>query len=85
MQAVCYSTFRNNLKSYMRRANEDAEPVLVTSSNPDDNVVMVSQRDWDALMETTRIYRNPYLLDKVSRGIAAVQSGKTTPHGLTED
>lgn len=84
MQAVCYSTFRNNLKSYMHSANENAEPVLVTSSNPEDNAVLVSQRDWDSMMETLRVYRNPYLLDKVARGLAAVQTGDVAPHELAE-
>ena len=61
-QAVAYSNFRANLKTYMRRVNEDA----------------------DTLMETLRVYQNPYLSDKVMRGMAQVRQGQTMAHDLVE-
>lgn len=85
MQAVCYTNFRSNLKSYMRQVNDDADQILVTSTNPDDNVVVVSERDWNSMMETLRVYRNPYLFDKISRGLRDVRMGKTSHHKLIED
>lgn len=41
-QAVAYSNFRANLKTYMRRVNEDADTLLVTNADPEDNVVVIS-------------------------------------------
>ena len=32
--AVTYSTFRNNLKSYLRKVNEDADTLLVPTPIP---------------------------------------------------
>ena len=65
-QAVAYSNFRANLKTYMRRVNEDADTLLVTNANPEDNVVVMSADDYDSLMETLRVYQNPYLSDKAA-------------------
>ena len=31
MEAVAYSNFRQNLRSYMKQVNEDAETLIVTS------------------------------------------------------
>lgn len=83
-QAVAYSNFRANLKTYMRRVNEDADTLLVTNADPEDNVVVMSADDYDSLMETLRVYQNPYLSDKVTRGMAQVRQGQTMAHDLVE-
>lgn len=84
VQAVAYSTFRNDLKSYMRKVNEDADMLLVTNTNPEDNVVVMSAADYDSLMETLRVYQNPYLQDKVMRGLAQVRQGQVMEHDLAD-
>ncbi|KAB7791456.1 type II toxin-antitoxin system Phd/YefM family antitoxin [Bifidobacterium leontopitheci] len=84
VQAVAYSTFRNNLKSYMRKVNQDADMLLVTNTDPEDNVVVMSAADYDSLMETLRIYQNPHLRDKITRGLAQVRQGRATPHKLID-
>ena len=73
-QAVAYSNFRANLKTYMRRTNAD----------PEHNVVVMSADDYDSLMETLRVYQNPYLSDKVMRGMAQVRQGQTMARDLVE-
>ena len=85
-QAVAYSNFRANLKTYMRRVNEDADTLLVTNADPEDNVVVMSADDYDSLMETLRVYldNNPYLSDKVMRGMAQVRQGQAMAHDLVE-
>ena len=67
VQAVSYSAFRNNLKSYMRKVNEDADTLMVTNIDPNDNVVVMSVRDYDSLMEMLRIHQNPYLRTRSHR------------------
>ena len=75
MDATTYSDFRANMKSYFRKVNEDVEPLIVTNKNPDDNVVVIGKRDYDALMETIRIEQNPYLDKIVREGIAEIEAG----------
>ncbi|MRY60834.1 type II toxin-antitoxin system prevent-host-death family antitoxin, partial [Parabacteroides distasonis] len=42
MEAVVYSNFRNNLKNYMKKVNDEYEPLMVVNKNPDENIVVLS-------------------------------------------
>ena len=84
VQAVSYSAFRNNLKSYMRKVNEDADTLMVTNIDPNDNVVVMSVRDYDSLMEMLRIHQNPYLRDKIAQGLEQARHGSVLPHDLID-
>lgn len=84
VQAVSYSAFRNNLKSYMRKVNEDADTLMVTNIDPNDNVVVMSVRDYDSLMEMLRIHQNPYLRDKIAQGLEQARQGSVLPHDLID-
>lgn len=85
MQAVTYSSFRRDLKAHMRAARDDADVILVTNNDPSENVVVMSQRDYESLMETVRIYENPYLRDKIARGMEQARRGDVAIHDLAED
>lgn len=84
MEAVAYSTFRKDLRHYLDKARDDAEPVLVTSKDPSANVVVMNARDYDNLVENLRIRSNPYLMDKLVRGREQAASGKAAIHELAE-
>jgi antitoxin YefM len=84
MDAVSYSNFRQNLKSYMQRLKDDADTVIVTAKDPEDNMVIMNQRDYDSMQETMRIMSNPYLVDKIRRGQKEFEAGKGTIHDLVE-
>lgn len=51
------------------------DTILVTSKNPDANVAVMNDRDYDNPMENLRIRQNPYLMDKLARGMAEVAAG----------
>ena len=61
MEAVNCTTFRANLRSYLDKTRDDAEPILVTSNDPDASVVVVNVRDWDNIMENEYVRSNRYL------------------------
>lgn len=85
MQAVTYSAFRRDLKAHMRAARDDADTILVTNNDPSENIVVMSQRDYESLMETVRIYENPYLYEKIMRGDKSVSAGDFSAHELIVD
>ena len=78
MEAVVYSTFRNHLKDYMKKVNDEFEPLAVVNKNPDEDIVVVSKSEWDSIVQ------NKELSDKVLRGMAQVRSGETQEHALKE-
>ena len=84
-QTVAYSNFRRDLKSWMRRANDDATPVLVTSTDPSCNVVVMGADDYDSLMETVRICENTGLRDKIVKGLSDARGGRVHEHALLAD
>ena len=69
----------------MRAARDDAETILVTNNDPSENVVVMSQRDYDSLMETIRIYENPYLLDKIRRSLEQASHVDVSIHDIVKD
>ena len=84
MEAVVYSTFRNHLKDYMKKVNDEFEPLAVVNKNPDEDIVVVSKSEWDSIKETLRIVQNKELSDKVLRGMAQVRAGETQEHAIKE-
>lgn len=84
MEAVAYSNFRKNLRTYMTKINEDADTFIVTSKNVEDTVVVMSKRDYDAMQETLRTLSNQYLMDKIRRGDEQFSSKNFKTHDLIE-
>lgn len=85
MDAVSYSDFRQNLKSYMKKVNNNSDAVIVTAENPEENVVVMSQRDYDSMQETMHIMSNKCLMDKIRRGDKQFDDGRGIIHDLIED
>lgn len=81
MEAVTYSTFRKNLRSYLDKTRDDAMQILVTSNDPDANAVVINQREWDNIQENLYIMGNSYLVDKIKEGEKQLAAGK----GLIKD
>lgn len=84
MEAVVYSNFRNNLKDYMKKVNDEYEPLMVVNKNPDENIVVLSKENWDSIQETIRLMNNDYLSDKVLSGMEQVKQKKVIQRPLLE-
>ncbi|HGA1493436.1 TPA: type II toxin-antitoxin system Phd/YefM family antitoxin [Streptococcus suis] len=84
MEAIVYSHFRNHLKDYMKKVNDEFEPLVVVNKNPEEDIVVLSKSEWDSLQETLTVARNTYLSQKVLRGIAQVKAGQTQERNLIE-
>ncbi|PWG00451.1 type II toxin-antitoxin system Phd/YefM family antitoxin [Levilactobacillus bambusae] len=85
MDAVAYSNFRQKLKSYMRQVNDNSDALIVTSKEPDEEIVVMSKRDYDAMQETMRILSNDYLMEKIRLGDRELEQGQFKAHDLIED
>ncbi|HFI0351115.1 TPA: type II toxin-antitoxin system Phd/YefM family antitoxin [Streptococcus suis] len=84
MEAIVYSHFRNHLKDYMKKVNDEFEPLIVVNKNPEEDIVVLSKSEWDSLQETLTVARNTYLSQKVLRGMAQVKAGQTQERNLIE-
>lgn len=62
MIAANYSNVRENLKSYCDKVNEENETVIITRKD-NKNVVLMSQYEYNDMLENIKIISNPkYLL-----------------------
>jgi len=85
LQAVNYSNFRQNLKSHLKSVNDDSEPLIVTTKDSKDDVVVLSVEEYDSLIETAKITANSYLMEKIKRGNQQFSAGKFESHPLIEE
>lgn len=85
MEAIAYSHFRNHLKDYMKKVNDEFEPLIVVNKNPEEDIVVISKSEWNSIQETLAVANNTYLSDKVLRGMAEVKAGKSQKRDLIED
>ena len=44
-----------SFKDYMKKVNDEFEPLAVVNKNPDEDIVVVSKSEWDSIQETLRI------------------------------
>jgi antitoxin YefM len=83
MAHVSYSELRNNLASYMDAVCDDRAPLFVTRQNAR-SVVMMSEDDYEGLMETVHLLKSPANAARLLRSIKEADQGKLTERELVE-
>jgi antitoxin YefM len=84
MEAVSYSVFRSDLRRYLDKVRDDAEPIIVTSKDPSANVVVLNVADYENLLENDYIRSNDYLMAKIARGREQFAAGAGAVRELIE-
>jgi antitoxin YefM len=77
MAQVSYSELRNNLASYMDAVCDDRSPLLVTRQHAR-SVVLISEEEYEGLMETVHLLKSPANAARLMRSIAEADRGKMT-------
>ena len=83
MAHVSYSQLRNNLASYMDEVCDDRAPLFVTRQNAR-SVVLMSEEDYEGLMETVHLLKNPANAARLLRSIREADEGKLTEREIIE-
>lgn len=84
MDAITYTSARENLAQTMDRVCDDHDPVVITRRKGR-NVVLVSQEDWSALEETAYLLRSPANVARLRRSIADADRGAHEPNTLLDE
>lgn len=71
-----YSNARQNLKALMTKVNDDSDVVTVTSTD-NKNVVMMSESDYNSMMETLYLQQNPKNAEHIAQSIEDLERGNT--------
>ncbi|MBT2582898.1 type II toxin-antitoxin system Phd/YefM family antitoxin, partial [Planococcus sp. ISL-109] len=83
MEAVNYSSLRNNLKEYMDKVTDDFETVIVTRKG-EKNVVMISAEEYNNLMESVHLLGNEANRKRLMESKKQLEEGLTVSHSLLE-
>lgn len=83
MAHVSYTDLRNNLSSYMDEVCDSRAPLLVTRQNAR-SVVILSEEDYDGLMETVHLLKSPANAARLLGSIGEADAGKAVEHDLIE-
>jgi len=77
MANVSYSQLRSNLASYMDEVCDNHAPLLVTRQNAR-SVVLMSEADYEGLIETVHLLKSPANATRLLRSIKEADQGQLT-------
>ena len=83
MIAVNYSQVRENMKTYMDKATNDFETIIVTRK--DKNVVIISEEAYNNLLENAYLLKDKANYDWLIESKKQLESGKATAQQLIEE
>ncbi len=84
MIAVTYSKVRERLKEYCDKATEDYETVIITRERGG-NVVLVSEAEYNNLMENLYVRSNPESYKELMASIEQLKKGKGRKRELIDE
>ena len=83
MNAITYTTARENLARTIEKVVSDRAPVIITKKN-DMSVVMMSLDDYESLQETAHLLRSPTNARRLLESISELEEGKGIEREIIE-
>ena len=83
MEAITYTTARQNLAKTMEKVCKNRAPIIVTRKSSE-SVVIMSLEDFEALEETAYLLRSPKNTRRLIESIAQLENGKGSEKELVE-
>ncbi len=84
MIAISSSQVRSHFKEVCDQVINDVESVIVTRTRGE-NVVMMSEDEYNNMMENFRIFSNPTIYNKIKTGIDQIEQGNLTQRELIDE
>jgi antitoxin YefM len=83
MQITTYTDFRQRLKSYLDKVRNNHTPLVITSANAED-VVVLSKSDYESMEETFYLLKSPANASRLLKGIEDYENGRGKERNLEE-
>ena len=76
MKAVTYTNAKKNLRALIHQVCKDSEPTVIVSSRTQEQAVLISIEDFQAMEETAYLLRTPANLAHLERSLEQAAEGK---------
>lgn len=83
MAHVSYTELRGNLAAYMEAVCDERSALVVTRQNAR-SVVLISEEEYEGLMETVHLLKSPANATRLLRSIKEADDGKQIKRDLIE-
>ncbi|MCF8069604.1 MAG: type II toxin-antitoxin system prevent-host-death family antitoxin [Desulfobacterales bacterium] len=83
MEAMTYTSVRQNLAKTMEKVCKDHSTIIVTRKK-NDSIIIMSLEDYQALEETAYLLRSPKNTRRLIESIAQLETGKGSERCLVE-
>lgn len=83
MARVSYTDLRGNLAKYMDEVCDNRDPLTVTRQNAR-SVVMISEEEYDSMIETLHLLRSPANAAHLARGLKEAEAGSLIERDIVE-
>jgi antitoxin YefM len=83
MGHVSYTELRANLAKYMEEVCDSRDALHVTRQNAR-TVVMMSEEEYEGILETLHLLRSPENAARLLRSIESADAGRLTEHEIIE-
>ena len=84
MKALASSNVRKDFKNVCDMVVDDSETLIITRSGKE-NVVMMSENEYNNIMENFRIFSNPILSTKIAKGVEQIEKGFSKKRELIDE
>lgn len=84
MKAVTYSNARKNLRSLIQDVCNNSEPAIIVGSRTDEQVVLISLSDYEAMEETAYLLSSPANRRHVMRSLKEADEGKVVGFSIDD-
>jgi antitoxin YefM len=84
MSTISYTDFRQRLAKYMDEVWDSRAPLRVTRQNARP-VIVLSEDEYEGMMETLHLLRSPTNADRLRRSIKSAEAGELNEREIVEE
>ncbi|MCC9621903.1 type II toxin-antitoxin system prevent-host-death family antitoxin [Thalassospira sp. MA62] len=84
MSTITYSDARKNFKKVLDQVHENSEAIVISRKNSE-NAVIMSEQEYESLMETIYLLRSPKNAERLLDSIKQVENKETKERKLMNE
>lgn len=84
MSTITYSDARKNFKKILDQVHENSEAIVISRKNSE-NAVIMSEQEYESLMETIYLLRSPKNAERLLESIKQIEKNDATERELMNE